>query len=469
MRCCCLVLYDGHMDKHIQVVEPKSTATLTDFYELSMASAALQAGTADKRATFELFARKLPSGRRYGVVAGVERALDAVENFRFTDEQISYLRGTSKLSEELLKRLQNFKFQGKLTGYAEGSLYFPYSPVLRVEGTFLECVLLETVLLSIYNHDSAIASAAARMVQATQGKFPLIEMGSRRTHEESAVAVARSAYIAGFAATSNVEAGMRYGIPTTGTSAHAFTLSFEDEKDAFRAQVNALGVGTTLLVDTYDIEQGIRNSIEVAGPNLGAIRIDSGDLHEETVNARILLDSLGAFNTKIILSSDIDEYSLANMVERGTPVDGAGAGTRVATGSGHPTCGMVYKLVEREAADGTMVPVAKRAVGKKSLGGKKDVVRTFRPDGKFDKEFLFMEGQKYYIRDLGTDMVSCPQVVLYDPALGGRLTPENSLEAAQQTLQLELSRLSPEHLSVTAGSAALEAVLYEAEIYEGAK
>lgn len=438
-----------------------STALRTDFYELTMASAALKAGTAHRRATFELFGRKLPTGRRYGVVAGVQRAIEAVENFHFTEDQLLYLSMQPMLSKELLEELENFSFSGKLTGYAEGSLYFPYSPILRVEGAFLECVLLETVLLSIYNHDSAIASAASRMVQATRGKFGLIEMGSRRTHEESAVAVARAAYIAGFQATSNIEAGLRYGIPITGTAAHAFTLSFGDEREAFKAQIDALGRNTTLLVDTYDIQQGIRNAIDVAGPELGGIRIDSGDLHEETVRARQLLDSLGATKTKIILSSDIDEYSLSEMVERGTPVDGAGAGTRVATGSGHPTCGMVYKLVEREAEDGTMVPVAKRAAGKKSLGGLKTPLRTYDADGHYSREILFTaaDGDPHAIAALEEEILEPQQVELLAP---NGSDYDGSLSAAQFRLREELTCLPEEALSVIAGDPFLEAQPYGA-------
>jgi nicotinate phosphoribosyltransferase len=178
-----------------------------------------------------------------------------------------------------------------------------------------------------------------------------------------------------------MEAGLRYGVPTTGTSAHAFTLAFADEKDAFRAQVNALGKDTTLLVDTYDIPQGIRNAVEIAGTELGGIRIDSGDLHEETVNARKLLDELGAHKTKIVLSSDIDEYTISELLERGTPVDGVGAGTRVVTGSGHPTASMVFKLVEREDENGNMIPVAKKATGKGSLGGRKFAYRGYNTAG----------------------------------------------------------------------------------------
>ena len=369
-----------------------STAFLTDKYEVTMLQAALESGAAHKLATFELFARKLPEGRRYGVVGGTNRAVEAVKNFKFTDEQLAYLENDPVIKAETVEYLRNYEFKGRITGYAEGDVYFPYSPILTVQGTFGDAVLLETVLLSILNHDSAVASAASRMVNASEGLFPLIEMGSRRTHEASAVDAARVAYIAGFAASSNLEAGIRYGVPTTGTSAHAFTLAHGDEKEGFAAQVEALGVGTTLLVDTYDIAQGIRNAVEVAGPELGAIRIDSGDLHEEPNNARRLLDELGAANTRIVVSSDIDEFSIAELVERGTPVDGVGAGTRVVTGSGHPTASMVFKLVEREGPDGSMIPVAKKSSGKKSIGGFKLAYRTFDDDGLIDGEFYTTSG-----------------------------------------------------------------------------
>lgn len=363
-----------------------STAFLTDKYELTQLQATLKSGKAFEKATFELFARKLPRGRRYGVVGGMNRAIEAVKNFKFTERELEYLSNDPVFTPETIEYLKNYSFQGTITGYREGDVYFPYSPIVTIEGTFGDAVILETVLLSILNHDSAVMSAAARMVQAARG-IPIIEMGSRRTHERSAVDSARAAYIAGFTATSNLEAGVEYGVPTTGTSAHAFTLAFENEQDAFQEQVNALGVETTLLVDTYDIQQGIRNAMEVAGTSLGGIRIDSGDLHEETVNARKILDEFGAINTKIVLSSDIDEYSIDEMMDRGTPVDGIGAGTRVVTGSGHPTAGMVFKLVEREGNNGEMIPVAKKSSGKKSVGGRKHIYRTFDKSGKMTREF----------------------------------------------------------------------------------
>lgn len=420
-----------------------TTAFMTDMYEVTMLQSALQDGLAHKKATFELFARKLPSGRRYGVVAGVERAIQAVQDFRFTKQQLAFLSSLPVIEQETVDYLKDFKFTGTITGYADGDVYFPYSPILTVEATFGQAVLLETVLLSILNHDSAVASAAARMVQAAEG-IPIIEMGSRRTHEESAVAAARSAYMVGFTATSNLEAGLRYGIPVTGTSAHAFSLAHEYEKEAFRQQVAALGENTTLLVDTFDIPQGIRNAVEVAGPGLGGIRIDSGDLHDETVAARELLDSLNAVDTKIVLSSDIDEFAISEMVDRGTPVDGIGAGTRVVTGSGHPTAGMVYKLVAIESHDGSMRPVAKKASGKVSVGGKKVPYRFFE-DG-------VMTGEFYVI---GEDFIPRGAFPLHSTYIeDGMVHDSLSLEDIRRLHQSSMNALPAEAKLIGAGDPA---------------
>ena len=366
----------------------ETTAFLTDKYEVTMLQAMLRAGRADHRAVFDLFARRLPKGRRYGVVGGVGRVVEAVKNFRFTDEQIAYLEADPIIDEATVRYLRDYKFRGIIVGQPEGSLYFPNTPILTVIGTFADCVLLETLLLSIMNHDSAVMSAASRMVTAAEG-MPMIEMGSRRTSETSAIAAARAAYIAGFNATSNLQAGHLYQIPTTGTSAHAYTLAYgpDGEEQSFYDQMVALGTDTTILVDTYNIPEGIRravhaaNTLGVSGP--GGIRIDSGDLHEETVNARELLDSLGAIDTKIVLSSDIDEYTISEMNERGTPVDAVGAGTRVVTGSGAPTAEMVYKLVQIND-----MPVSKRAEGKISTGGIKVTYREFHEDGTMAGEFF---------------------------------------------------------------------------------
>lgn len=362
-----------------------STALLTDHYELTMLQAALAAGTAARRSVFELFPRRLPEGRRYGVVAGVGRALDALDRFRFDDETLAVLRDGRVVDDATLAWLADFRFTGDIWGYPEGEVYFPYSPLLIVESSFAEAVLLETLLLSIYNHDSAIASAASRMTTAAGGR-PCIEMGSRRTHEEAAVAAARAAYVAGFATTSNLAARQRYGVPTAGTSAHSFTLLHDTEADAFRAQVSSLGPDTTLLVDTYDVAEAVRRGVEIAGPGLGAVRLDSGDLGVLARRVRRQLDELGATGTRIVVTSDLDEHAIAALAA--APVDVYGVGTELVTGSGHPTCGFVYKLVSRADEAGAMVPVAKKSKDKPSVGGRKFALRRRSAAGVAESEVI---------------------------------------------------------------------------------
>lgn len=357
-----------------------STALLTDRYEFTMLGSALRDGSAQRRCVFEVFARRLPEGRRYGVVAGTARVLEAISEFRFDEETIGFLREGGVIDEATAQYLAAYRFSGDIDGYAEGELYFPYSPILTVSATFGEAVVLETVILSILNHDSAIASAAARMVTAAAGR-PIVEMGTRRTHEQSAVAAARAAYLAGFASTSNLAASRRYGVPTAGTAAHAFILLHDDERSAFQAQLAAAGTSTTMLVDTYDISRGIRTAIDVAGTSLGAVRIDSGDLGVMARQAREQLDGLGATGTRILVSGDLDEFSIAALAA--APVDAYGAGTAVVTGSGAPTAGMVYKLVE---VDGR--PVAKRSEHKQSHGGRKTAVRAHKPSGTALEEII---------------------------------------------------------------------------------
>ncbi|MGA4940496.1 nicotinate phosphoribosyltransferase [Streptomyces cinereoruber] len=370
-------------------VDVPSTALFTDQYELTMLRAALAAGTAERRSVFEVFTRRLPEGRRYGVLAGVGRVLDAVENFRFDPAVLEFLRERSIVDGPTLEWLSRYRFTGDIWGYPEGEVYFPGSPVLRVEGSFAECVLLETVVLSILNHDSAIAAAASRM-SAVAGGRGLIEMGARRTHELAAVAASRAAYVGGFDSTSDLAAGFRYGIPTVGTSAHAFTLLHDSEKDAFRAQVETLGRGTTLLVDTYDVAEAVRTAVEVAGPELGAVRIDSGDLLLVAHRVRAQLDELGARDTRIVVTSDLDEYAIASLAA--APVDAYGVGTQLVTGSGHPTCSMVYKLVARAASadpKAPLVPVAKKSLGgKASVGGRKWAARRTDATGVAEAEVV---------------------------------------------------------------------------------
>ncbi|TDD43861.1 nicotinate phosphoribosyltransferase [Nonomuraea terrae] len=366
-----------------------STALLTDHYELTMLQAALRSGAAHRRAVFEVFARHLPGGRRYGVVAGTGRVLDELERFRFGEKELTFLREHHVVDEATLAFLADYRFSGNIYGYREGDLYFPASPIMVVEGTFAEAVLLETIVLSILNHDCAIASAASRMTNAA-GKRPLIEMGSRRTHENAAVAAARAAYIAGFSSTSNLMAGHMYGIPTAGTAAHAFTLLHDSERTAFEAQIASLGPDTTLLVDTYDVADAVRTAVELAGPKLGAVRIDSGDLAAAAQEVREQLDALGAFNTRILVTSDLDEYAIAALAA--APVDGYGVGTSLVTGSGVPTAALVYKLVARETATGKLEAVAKRSVGKPSRGGRKQAYRLLDEAGQAETELITTGG-----------------------------------------------------------------------------
>jgi nicotinate phosphoribosyltransferase len=421
------------------VVTDFAPALLTDHYELTMVSAALKDGTAHRRSVFEVFARRLPTGRRYGVVAGVGRLMDLIREFRFDQPQLEALRSGGVVDEATAAWLADYRFTGDIDGYAEGELFFPGSPILTVSGSFAECVVLETLILSVLNHDSAIAAAAARMVTAARGR-PIIEMGSRRTHEQAAVAAARAAYLAGFASTSNLAAGSRYGIPTTGTSAHAFTLLHDDEPAAFASQVAALGKNTTLLVDTYDIAQGIRNAIAVAGPDLRAVRIDSGDLSVLAQHSRELLDSLGATETKIIVSGDMDEYAIATLAAE--PVDMYGAGTAVVTGSGAPTAGLVYKLVEVEGR-----PVVKRSENKATVGGRKTAIRRHKPTGTATEEVIMSQGVP--------DHQANDRLLQHSFVAGGEILPAVPLEDSRAHLRQCLISIPWEGLKLSAGDPAI--------------
>jgi nicotinate phosphoribosyltransferase len=431
------------------------TALLTDQYELTMLQAALRSGAASRRAVFEVFARHLPHGRRYGVVAGTGRLLDAVERFRFDPADLEFLGGAGIADEPTLAFLESYRFSGNIWGYSEGDCYFPGSPILVVEGTFAEAVLLETVILSILNHDCAIASAASRMVTAADER-PLIEMGSRRTHEWAAVASARAAYLAGFASTSNVRAAYEHGIPSAGTSAHAFSLVHDSERDAFAAQLEALGPATTLLVDTYDVPRAVRTAIEVAGPGLGAVRIDSGDLPVLARQVRALLDELGAKHTRIVLTGDLDEYSIAAL--GAVPVDGYGVGTSLVTGSGAPTAALVYKLVARASSassasgasgDDDLVPVAKRSVGKPGRGGRKWAVRQRDEHGTAlaERVSLVPPDPGPHDRELLVPLVTAGEVV-------GR----ERVEAARARHRVALAELPPYALQLSRGYPAIPTV-----------
>ena len=423
-----------------------STALLTDHYELTMVNAARASGRADRSAVFEVFGRRLPDGRRYGVVAGTARLLDAIAEFRFGTEELEFLVSQKVVSDDTAHWLSSYRFGGTIRGYQEGEIYFPGSPLLVVEGSFAEAVLLETLILSVLNYDSAVASAASRMVHAANQR-PLIEMGARRASERSAVAAARAAYIVGFQATSNLEAGRSFGIPTRGTAAHSFTLLHDSEEEAFRAHINAMGTNTTLLIDTYNIEQGVESAVRVAGVELGAVRIDSGDLPVVVSQVRAQLDSLGAKNTKIVVTNDLNENTIAGL--RGAPVDIFGVGTSVVTGSGFPAVGLVYKLVARTSDQGEWVSVAKKSSHKSNPGGRKSAFRALA-NGAATEEIVLMGSAK-------APANSRPLMVtlLQDGERRGPSSPAELTEQARAHHQDALAELPTEAFSLQKGDPVL--------------
>lgn len=407
-----------------------------------MLQAALKSGAAHRHSFFEVFTRRLPAGRRYGVLAGTGRFLEGLKNFKFEKEELDFLANTQVVNDETLEYLSNFSFSGNIFGYAEGEVYFPHSPVLQVESTFAEACVLETFILSILNYDSAVASAASRMSLAA-GNRPCLEMGSRRAHEEAAVAAARAAIICGFTGTSNLEAGRRYGLNTIGTSAHAFTLLHDTEREAFQAQLDSLGVDTTLLVDTYDVEKAVRLAVELAGPELGGVRLDSGDLVAQATWVRRLLDELGNTKTKITVTSDLDEYAIASLAA--APVNSYGVGTKLVTGSGAPTSSMVYKVVARENDEGVMEPVAKASTGKASYGGRKYAVRKINEQGRATAEVIGVDAKApsdSNDRDLMVDFVKNGKILEgYTGAEGVRRAAERHARSIAE-LPRAASRLS---------------------------
>ena len=386
-----------------------------------MLQSAIGSGAAHRRSVFELFPRRLPPGRRYGVVAGVGRALDAIESFRFTDTEIDFLRSEKIVDEATLEFLASYRFTGDIWGYPEGETYFPYSPLLVVESTFAEAVLLETVILSIYNHDAAIASAASRMTWAA-GDRPCIEMGSRRTHEGRRWRAPgrRTSRGSRRAPTSARARSTAYRPPARPPTRSRCCTTPRRTRSARRCE--SLGKGTTLLVDTYDIAEAVRLGVEIAGPELGAVRIDSGDLGLLAHRVREQLDELGCPDTRIVVTSDLDEFAIAGLAS--APVNGYGVGTQLVVGSGHPTCGFVYKLVAREDETGKIVGVAKKSKDKISIGGRKYALRRLSSDGVAEAEVI---GIGKPAVDDGDD-----RALLVPLVAGGEIVGRESLEASRE-------------------------------------
>lgn len=356
-----------------------SHALKTDRYELAMLGAYLKEGIAEKRAVFELYLRKLPAHRRYLVVCGISRILDYVKNLRFNHREIEYLSrvGSDWMTPAVAKCLSDFYFKGDIDGMTEGEMAFGGEPIIRVSGTLAEAQLLETFMLGVINHECKVASKASRIVEAAQGK-PVFEFGARRIDPEMAHRASRAAYIAGCVSTSCEEAGFLYDIPVSGTCAHSYMLAHVDdgEAGAFQKFTEAFSGGTTLLIDTYDTLNGALLASQ-AGPGVKAVRLDSGDLLALGPQVRSILDNAGREDVKIVASDDMDEYKIAKLIEGKAPYDSFGVGTAIVLSPDSPSFGAVYKLVEIEDKNGKMVSVAKKAPGKNSYGGSKQVWRQF--------------------------------------------------------------------------------------------
>lgn len=346
-----------------------------------MAAGYFHRGLGHTRATCELFVRRLPGPRRYLVANEVEAAIDAALDLRFDDEDLAYLQEVPGLREaltpEFLTYLKDFRFRGDIDAVTDGTLVFAGAPLMRVTADIIEAQLLETLVLSMVNHGTMVASKAARIVHAAGGRA-VLEFGTRRTHPDAAIGAARAAYLVGAAGTSNVEAGRRYGIPVSGTAAHMWTMTHEDEVSSFENYVATFPAGTILLIDTYDTRRGAERAARVAGDKLRGVRLDSGDLDALSREVRAILDREGCPEAKIVASGDLDEYSIAGLLRASAPIDMFGVGTELVCSKDAPSLGGVYKVVQYER-DGKVVPVGKLSEGKATFPGSHQVFR--RLDG----------------------------------------------------------------------------------------
>lgn len=367
---------------------PGQLGLATDLYELTMAAAYLEHGLAEQTATFELFVRHLPPQRGYMVVAGLEQAVEYLTRLQFDAAAIDYLRSLEvfqRVGDGFWQYLRRFRFTGDLRAMPEGTIAFADEPLLQVRAPLIEAQMVETALLAILNHQTLIATKAARVVDAAQGRT-VVEFGARRAHGlEAAVYGARAAVIGGCAGTSNLLAGRAFDIPVYGTAAHSFVMSFAREMDAFRAYHQSFPGHDTLLIDTYDTLEGARRAVQV-GPIAG-VRLDSGDLVALSRAVRRILDEAGQAQARIVASGDLNEERIAALLEAGACIDIFGVGTELITSRDAPALGGVYKLVAISDGHGER-PVSKRSQEKVSLPGRKQVYRLRDPEGRVSSDLL---------------------------------------------------------------------------------
>ena len=385
------------------------TALFTDLYQLTMAQAYWRSGTT-AQATFSLFIRSYPPDRAYFVLAGVDDVLDYIEDLWFSDGDIDYLRSVDKFDPDFVDSLRTLSFSGSVRAMPEGSIFFANEPVVEVTAPVIQAQIVETFLINQINLQSLLATKASRVVHAARGRT-VVDFGARRTQGvDAADKLARASYLVGFAGTSNLLAGRRYGIPTFGTMAHSFVTCFPDEVDAFRAYADSFPDASTLLVDTYDTLDGVRNAIIVAkelrtrGHDLRAVRLDSGDLLDLSVRSRALLDEAGLTGVQIFASGGLDEFQIDSLLENGAPIDGFGVGTRVGVSDDAPWTDCAYKLVEYDGR-----PTLKLISGKRSLPGPKQVYR-------------HRDERRQHVRDLIALAAELPPGTGWEPMLKEMMT-----------------------------------------------
>jgi nicotinate phosphoribosyltransferase len=378
-------------------VDEANMSLLTDFYELTMCASYFE-NRRNETATFDLFIRKLPPNRSYFIFAGLEQVLLFLKNMKFSEEHINYLR-EKRLSEEFLQYLRGFKFTGEVWSVPEGTIVFPEEPLIRVNAPIIEAQLIETFLLNTVNLQTMIATKASRVVSAAKGRS-VIEFGLRRTQgTDAGMKAARCSYLVGASGTSNVLAGMKYGIPVFGTMAHSYVMFFNKEIDSFRAFAKTFPQTSTFLIDTYDDLKGaedaaiVAKELEKKGYRLDAVRLDSGDLLATSQKVRQILDSHGLDYVKIFASGDLDEYAIEELVNEGAKIDAFGVGTRMSTSLDRPYVDVVYKL-SGKVEKGSFVPAMKLSKGKATLPGKKQIFRQRDKNGRYVKDIIGLEDEE---------------------------------------------------------------------------
>jgi nicotinate phosphoribosyltransferase len=436
----------------LDFVNESNMSLLIDFYELTMCASYFE-NNRNETATFDLFIRKLPPKRSYFIFAGLEQVLLFLENIKFDEDQIEYLR-KQKFRSKFLEYLRNFKFTGDVWSVPEGTIVFPEEPLMRITAPIIQAQLIETFLLNTVNLQTMIATKAARVVCAAHGK-PVIEFGLRRTQgTDAGMKAARCSYLAGAEGTSNVLAGMKYGIPVFGTMAHSYIMSFDNEIDAFRNFAKTFPENCTFLIDTYDDLKGAENAGAVAkemeseGQKLNAVRLDSGDLAEISKKVRKILDAQGLPYVRIFASGDLDEYAIEKLRKRGAKIDAFGVGTRMNTSSDRPYLDVVYKLackVER----GVPVPAMKLSKGKTTLPGMKQVYRQRDEDDKYFKDIISLDYEKIDGEPLLIHAVQRGKVIYSAPSLDDirKRAVENLLHLQDVYKRLKKTRSYPIVLS----------------------